>query len=110
MNILLFIDNLGSGGAQKQLVSLACILKKNHHNVQVAIYNDKHLHFASNLSELDIKIHYLNSELSAGFSIKTLINLSKLIRHGNFDLVSSYLTAPNIYLEQLELTILILRL
>lgn len=38
MKILLFTDSLGAGGAQRQLVGLACMLKDRGYDVKVATY------------------------------------------------------------------------
>lgn len=38
MKILLFIDNLGAGGAQRQLVGLAVMLKQQNYDVKVCTY------------------------------------------------------------------------
>lgn len=38
MKILLFIDNLGAGGAQRQLVGLAVMLKQQNYEVKVCTY------------------------------------------------------------------------
>ena len=38
MKILCVIDSLGSGGAQRQIVNLACGLKKKGHDVDVFVY------------------------------------------------------------------------
>lgn len=47
MNIICFTDSLGSGGAQRQLAGLACMLKEHGHEVTVLTYYDnpfyKHL-------------------------------------------------------------------
>ena len=40
MKILLFIDSLGAGGAQRQLVGLARMLKDNGMQVKVITYHD----------------------------------------------------------------------
>ena len=38
MKLLLFIDNLGSGGAQRQLIGLAVMLKQYGYEVKVCTY------------------------------------------------------------------------
>lgn len=38
--IILFTDNLGSGGAQRQLVNLAAMLKERQYDVSVLVYQD----------------------------------------------------------------------
>lgn len=43
--ILLFIDNLGAGGAQRQLVGLAALLKHHGHKVKVCYYQDANFHY-----------------------------------------------------------------
>lgn len=40
MRIICFTDSLGSGGAQRQLVGLACMLKESGHEVTVLTYYD----------------------------------------------------------------------
>ena len=40
-NVVLFIDSLGSGGAQRQVVNLAVSLKKQNYNVSVVVYLEK---------------------------------------------------------------------
>lgn len=40
MKIVCFTDSLGSGGAQRQLAGLACMLKENGHDVTVLTYYD----------------------------------------------------------------------
>ncbi len=40
MKILCFIDSLCSGGAQRQLVGLAALLKEDGHDVRVVVYHD----------------------------------------------------------------------
>ena len=50
MKILLFTDSLGSGGAQRQLVGLAVLLKSQGHQVKVCTYHNKDF-FKSYLDE-----------------------------------------------------------
>ena len=40
MKLILFTDNLGSGGAQRQLVGLADLLQRDGFEVVVALYQD----------------------------------------------------------------------
>lgn len=54
MKIILFTDNLGAGGAQRQLVGLAKLLKEKGHCVNVALYNTSNF-FASELDDADIR-------------------------------------------------------
>lgn len=45
MRIILFIDNLGSGGAQRQLVGLADMLNKKGYQVKVCYYQDDQFYY-----------------------------------------------------------------
>ena len=38
--IILFTDNLGSGGAQRQVANVAVLLKKARYDVSVLVYQD----------------------------------------------------------------------
>ena len=42
MKVLCLIDGLGSGGAQRQLVGLASLLKKEGYDVLVVYYHGDH--------------------------------------------------------------------
>ena len=52
MKVLCLIDGLGSGGAQRQLVGLASLLKKEGYDVLVVYYHGDHF-FVPFLKELD---------------------------------------------------------
>ena len=49
MKILLFIDSLGPGGAQRQLVGLSGLLQKRGHELKVCTYH-----------QIDFYKHYLD--------------------------------------------------
>lgn len=94
--ILCVIDNLGSGGAQRQMVLLASGLKMKGYEVFVFIYNDLQ-HFSAYLKENEIKV-FLSIKKSR-FSFKPIIEIRKLINHLDIDLVISFLDTPNVYSE-----------
>ena len=54
MKILLFIDNLGAGGAQRQLVGLAVMLKQQNYDVKVCTYYP-HDFYKTYLDENNVK-------------------------------------------------------
>lgn len=58
MRILCVIDSIGSGGAQRQLVGLADLLKGKSMEVEVVYYHDEHF-FRPFLQEHGIKYQYL---------------------------------------------------
>lgn len=96
MKILIVIDTLGSGGAQRLKTQLAKGLKKRNYNVEFFIYDSNHMFFESELIDAGIKIN-LAERQSKGFSFKVIIQLRKLIKTNNYDVVISSLHAPSIY-------------
>ena len=61
MKVLCLIDGLGSGGAQRQLVGLASLLKKEGYDVLVVYYHGDHF-FVPFLKEKGI--HYISLSIS----------------------------------------------
>jgi hypothetical protein len=57
MKVLLIIDHVGLGGAQRQIVELACGLKRNGHEVEVFVYFPQHDFFRPLLQEHGIAVH-----------------------------------------------------
>lgn len=90
MKILLFISSLGSGGAERQLVTLGCLLKKQGIDVEFLVYHDEPF-YESLLTEKHIIIHKI---LSKNY-IKRLFLIRKFIRRSNYKVVISFLETPN---------------
>lgn len=88
-NILLFIDSLGAGGAQRQLAGLACMLKRKGYGVKVITYYD-HPFYKYLLDEQNVEYECLgvNSKLC-------LPKLIRSIRDFKTDIVISFQTGPN---------------
>ena len=90
MNVLLFIDNLGSGGAQRQIVNLAILFKNEGHNVKILVYGEQDF-FAKKLIDNNIEIvkivekKYLNR----------ILKIRKFIKKGWQDVLISFLDVPN---------------
>src|SRR5205823_9275232 len=101
MNILLIIDHFGTGGAQRQLVELACGLKRRGHAVHVFAYFPEHGFFRPRLDADCIPVHEYRK--GRGFSIGVIRELLTLISDGDFDIVISFLNSPNIYAELVTL-------
>lgn len=94
MKILCFIDYLGSGGAQRQLVNLALGLKRKGHSVSFLIYH--HADFYSPiLKENDINI----KRISASSYYRRVVLCRKYIRSNNFNAVISFLETPSLISE-----------
>lgn len=97
MRLLFVIDNLQSGGAQRQMVNLAAGLHSRAHNVEFFIYYPQFNHFSNRLSEIGIPLHtYYKTHR---FSINVILALRRRIRKGGYDAILSFLRTPNIYSE-----------
>lgn len=95
--LLLVIDCLGSGGAQRQLVSLAKAFVKLGHQVEMFTYFPKLNHFEKDIKDVGITLHY--GEKSHRFSLAPVFSLSRIIRQGRYDGILSFLRNPAIYCE-----------
>ncbi|QNI75233.1 glycosyltransferase [Synechococcus sp. MVIR-18-1] len=95
MKYLLVIDSLGSGGAQRQLVNLACGLKYKGHSVYVFTYYPKFDFYRNLLVEAGVVI--LSLEHVSGFSLRIPLRIAYIIRYYRIDVLISYLDSPNIY-------------
>lgn len=94
MRLLFVIDNLSTGGAQRQMISLALGLHKRGHEVSFFCYYPGDL-LADKLHQAHIPIHL--SLKKSRFSSDVVYNLSRRIRFFNPDLVLSYLITANVY-------------
>jgi GalNAc-alpha-(1->4)-GalNAc-alpha-(1->3)-diNAcBac-PP-undecaprenol alpha-1,4-N-acetyl-D-galactosaminyltransferase len=91
---LFVIDNLSTGGAQRQLVNLALGLAGRKHRVELFCYATGDL-LALPLYEAGISVHRHSKR--GRFSPGVILALRNLIEKGQYDLVLSYLTTPNFY-------------
>jgi glycosyltransferase involved in cell wall biosynthesis len=94
MNLLFVIDNLGTGGAQRQMVNLAVGLVARGHQVRVFCYSpgDK---LAQPLRDVGVSIDW--REKQSRYSLDVILALRHIIANGHFDAVLSFLTTPNFY-------------
>lgn len=90
MNILCFIDGLGSGGAQRQMVNLAIGLKSRGYNVEMISYTDADF-FLNRLKEAGIKY----SVISNNNNVERIMRIRKYIHQAQPDIVISFLETPN---------------
>ncbi len=90
MKILCVIDSLGSGGAQRQIVTLAKLLKDKGFQVSILCYSHDDF-FANCLDEAEIPIYW---EVEPNY-IKRILRVRRFIRRGNYDAVISFLVVPN---------------
>lgn len=94
MRILCFIENLSQGGAETQLVNLACLLKKRGQDVQFLVYH-KADHFMSALEKAGILVE----SISARNRIYRIWVIRKSIRRSNPDVVIAFKKRPSLYAE-----------
>ena len=90
--VLLLIDSLGSGGAQRQLVGLASFLKDNGYNVTVVYYHDDHF-YVDLLQNNDVPYVFLEKAQKTTFRIW---HLARYIRKTRPNVVVAYLETPSI--------------
>lgn len=92
MKILLFTDSLGSGGAQRQLIGLALMLKEQKYVVKVCTYYN----FDFYKSYLD-KHKIVNELIQGANNVKTRIwSVKKFLKKENPDWVIAYQETPSL--------------
>ncbi len=97
MNVLCVIDHFGSGGAQRQMVELACGLKGRGHDVELFVYHPHFTFFRPKVASLGIRVHEYAK--GAGFSIGVITRVASLFKANRYDVVVSFLRSPNVYSE-----------
>ena len=91
---LFVIDNLSTGGAQRQMINLATGLKKRDYQIEVFCYAKGDM-LAQPLYEMEIPVHW---HIKRGrFSLDVISALRALIDKGQYSLALSFLTTPNFY-------------
>lgn len=90
MKILCVIDNLGSGGAQRQIVNLALSFKDCGHNIDFLVYHSDPFYYDI-LNNADIEI----IEVIENNYLKRILKMRKVIRNRNYDAVLSFLEAAS---------------
>lgn len=97
MRILCVIDSLGSGGAQRQMVSLAQGMVARSHEVEFFIYHPELDHFKPILVEHGIPVNHWSPRSRVKLGL--IVALRQHIAKGAYDIVLSFLDAPNLYSE-----------
>lgn len=90
MKILLLIDSLGSGGAQRQIITLAALLKQQGQEVSFLLYADEGF-FQNEVEKLNIPIHLIRTKSY----LQRIWQVRKYIRNGKYDAVISFMDTPN---------------
>jgi glycosyltransferase involved in cell wall biosynthesis len=94
LKALFVIDNLSTGGAQRQMVNLAIELHKRNHSVIFFCYSPGDL-LAGPLTAEGIPI--ITALKNSRFSLNIFLSLRRTIMNGNFDIILSFLQTPNFY-------------
>lgn len=90
MRIICFTDSLVSGGAQRQLVNIAMLLKERGHDVYFVVYRDMPF-FENFLKSKDIYIHIVKNNNY----IDRIFKIYRLFLHISPDIIISFLETPN---------------
>lgn len=91
MKILFISDNLCSGGAQRQMVTVARLLKELGHEIYVYCYEANDFN-AFILQQAKIPIVW---ELEPTHYLRRILNVRRFVRNGGFDTVISFLPTCN---------------
>lgn len=91
MKIALLIDTLGSGGAQRQIVNLACELTSRGFKCHLIYYHDKN-HYKHILDHYHVKTILL--EKKSSYDANFILKLRKLFLKENYDILNTYLFVP----------------
>jgi len=100
LRILFIIDHFGSGGAQRQMVTLANNLTKRGHQITFFTYHPTINHFTS---IIDDNIRIINYHKKNRYSVSIIFALYKYLQNNNYDAILSFLSTPNIYSELMSL-------
>lgn len=90
MNLLFLIDSLGSGGAQRQMVTLAEMLQVRNYNISFLIYHPDDF-FKEYIENLNIPILVIPEDRP----LLRILKIRNFIRRGGYDGVISFLETPN---------------
>ncbi len=96
LKVLCVIDNLGSGGAQRQFASISHGLKQRGHEVEVFVYYPED-HFRPMLVDGEVTVRLARKR--SRFSVTPVLELRRLIKQGRFDRVLAFLETPCVYAE-----------
>ena len=96
MKVLLVIDSLGSGGAQRLMVYLAKGLINNGNKVDVFIYNTNYNFFREDIESMGVKIYTSTLKKKYLKPISIIYSLRKTLNN-KYDIVISLMHMPSVY-------------
>ncbi len=94
LRLLFVIATLGPGGAERQLVTLARALRLRGHEIEFFTYHEVNF-YRHLLDDVGITVHCHPKR--SKFSFTMLRELRRLMKGGSFDVVLSFLPAPNLW-------------
>ncbi|MEC8175816.1 MAG: glycosyltransferase [Bacteroidota bacterium] len=99
MKILIVIDSLGSGGAQKLAVNLIDGFIQKKHSIHLFKYDDKSNFFLSDLIDKGVKVHKIKKTSKIKFFrvIQIITELRAKIKNNKYDGIISFLHLPSFY-------------
>lgn len=97
MRVLCVIDHFGSGGAQRQMVSLAIGLRRKGHDVTCFCYYPQYDFFRSELDGEGVPVHVEAKRSRIGFNV--IVAIRKFLRDRKVDAVVAFMETPSIYAE-----------
>lgn len=90
MKILLFIDSLGAGGAQRQFVGLANMLQEHGHSISIILYHNDMFYEKDLNSKISVEV------IQKCTKMKRLIKYYKIVKRLNPECVIAYLETPSL--------------
>lgn len=96
MKILYVITSLRTGGAEKLVVQLSRYMKERGHEVEIALFDGVDTPFKKDLESAGFKIYSFGVEQSV-YSPKMLFSLKALLKKGNYDIVHTHNSSPQIF-------------
>ena len=91
--VVLVVDDLGLGGAERQVVELANNMDRNRFEVHICTLSD-HLPLKEQLKDFEAKIHVVARKTR--FDLTVVPRLNRLLRKLNADVVHGYMFIPEI--------------
>ncbi len=91
MKICFLIDNLGSGGAQRQITNIACLMKQQGTDVSFVVYGDADF-FLPALQKENIPVN----RVDADHYVDRVRKVRKALRNSGADAVVSFMSVPNL--------------
>ena len=95
IKLLLIIDHLDSGGAQRQIIELAKRLPRCNYHIVVCNLDGTRTTLQPEIEEVDIPVFSIDQH--GFFDLKALLNLYSFIRANQFDIVHTYLFTADTY-------------